>query len=146
MFLFSRQEFIDFQGDKKTFRLSNFYKTGRKKFEILLDENSEPIGNKWSFDEENRKKIPNDVSVPQPCMQKLSKYHGPVIDIIENHFADHPGSLENIWFPVQRRGVEEQLQNFLSHKLANFEFMRTQCAQMKIFYFTAALVRFLIWV
>lgn len=120
MFLFSRQEFIDFQGDKKTFRLSNFYKTGRKKFEILLDENSEPIGNKWSFDEENRKKIPNDVSVPQPCMQKLSKYHGPVIDIIENDFADHPGSLENIWFPVQRRGVEEQLQNFLSHKLANF--------------------------
>jgi len=120
MFMFSRDEFIAAQGEKKTFRLANFYKTGRKKFEILVNQHNEPIGNKWSFDEENRKKIPENISIPQPSPPPLSKYHDKVVDLINGRFADHIGNLDNIWFPVERRGVEEQLKFFLLNKLSNF--------------------------
>ena len=37
MFLFSRKEFGSLYGKNKSFRLGNFYKVGRKKFNILVD-------------------------------------------------------------------------------------------------------------
>ena len=57
MFLFSRKEFDSLYGKNKSFRLGNFYKVGRKKFNILVDGDENPLGDRWSFDEENRKKF-----------------------------------------------------------------------------------------
>tara|TARA_B110000444_G_scaffold111423_1_gene105159 strand:+ start:827 stop:1447 length:621 start_codon:yes stop_codon:yes gene_type:complete len=64
MFLFSREEFDSFAKDKKLLRMANFYQQGRKKFNILMDDQNKPIGGKWSFDEENRKKIPANTPIP----------------------------------------------------------------------------------
>jgi len=50
MFLFSREELHSLMKDKKVLRMGNFYQHGRKKFNILLDENNKPLGGKWSFD------------------------------------------------------------------------------------------------
>ena len=36
--------------------MSNFYKVMRSKMDLLMNKNRTPRGNKWSFDEENRKK------------------------------------------------------------------------------------------
>ena len=33
----------------------------------------------------------------------LSKHHLEIIELIEKNFKTHPGSLENIWFPVRRK-------------------------------------------
>ena len=63
MFLLTREEFRDYQGDKQNFRMASFYKFGRQKFNILLDEAKDPVGGKWSFDEENRKKLPKDIEI-----------------------------------------------------------------------------------
>ena len=36
-----------------------------------MDDNDKPTGGKWSFDAENRKKIPPNVSIPKtPSFQK----------------------------------------------------------------------------
>ena len=35
-----------------------YYQEKRKQLGILLDEEKKPVGGKWSFDEENRKKLP----------------------------------------------------------------------------------------
>ena len=45
--------------------MASFYQKMRIKLSILIDENTKPIGGKWSFDEENRKKIPRDIIVPE---------------------------------------------------------------------------------
>ena len=37
---------------------TKFYVAQRKRLKILLDKEGHPIGGKWSFDEENRKKLP----------------------------------------------------------------------------------------
>ena len=99
-FLFSREEFHLLNKDKKVFRMANFYQQGRKKFDILIDENQKPIGGKWSFDQENRKKIPAKTPIPEIPNFELSKYHESISSLINEHFSDHPGYLNNPWFPI----------------------------------------------
>ena len=41
---------------------TNFYKFMRIKLHILI-KNNNPIGNKWSYDNENRKKIPDNIKI-----------------------------------------------------------------------------------
>ena len=42
------------------------------------------------------------------------------LDLIQKYFADHNGSLENIWFPVRRKDAEKQLKLFLKERLDKF--------------------------
>ena len=70
MFLSSRGDFKEYlQTNKKPF-MANFYKIQRIKFNILMKNKNEPLGGKWSFDEDNRNKLDPKVSIP-----KLSLIH-----------------------------------------------------------------------
>ena len=120
MFLFSRKEFDSLYGKNKTFRLGNFYKVGRKKFNILVDNEGNPLDGRWSFDEENRKKIPANTNIPELPKFAPSKYHDAVSTLVEKHFFEHPGSTKNVWFPVTRLKALELLDDFLIQRLANF--------------------------
>jgi deoxyribodipyrimidine photolyase-related protein len=64
MFLLDREEFLRFTGKSKVLRMGNFYKEVRKKLDLLMDEDQKPLGGKWSFDEDNRKKIPKGLTLP----------------------------------------------------------------------------------
>ena len=59
-FLTSRQEFGDFFKGKKSFLMENFYRHMRVKHQVLLEVGNKPIGGKWNFDQENRKKVPKN--------------------------------------------------------------------------------------
>ena len=120
MFMFSRSDFKENFGDNKVFRLANFYKLARKKFDVLLENGAQPIGGKWSFDAENRKRIPDTINVPTFQKPKLSRHNDAVITLIKQRFADHPGALSNIWFPVRRLEAMERFDFFLSQSLSNF--------------------------
>jgi deoxyribodipyrimidine photolyase-related protein len=120
MFLFSREEFIEMAKGKKTYRMASFYQKARKKLNILIDETGNPVGGKWSFDEDNRKKIPKNVEPPLEIKSVLSKNHHQLVETINKHFKNHPGSLDNIWFPVQRLEAKKQLRNFLKDKFKDF--------------------------
>ena len=120
MFLFTREEFEEFHKGKQNFRMASFYKYGRTKFNVLLEKETDPLGGKWSFDEENRKKIPKGLDLPSLPEFKLSKYHNEVSALIEKHFADHPGELGNIWFPVTRKQAMKSLKVFLDKRIENF--------------------------
>ena len=119
-FLFSREEFHSLHKDKKVFRMANFYQQGRKKFNILLDENQKPAGGKWSFDQENRKKIPAKTFIPELPKPNLSKYHDEICTLINKHFDEHPGFLDNPWFPVTRKEANEQFLDFIRNRMINF--------------------------
>ncbi len=65
MFLTSREEFKKYlRGTKKPF-MANFYKERRQKLNILMKKDGTPEGSKWSFDEDNRKKLPNNINIPK---------------------------------------------------------------------------------
>ena len=120
MFLFSRKEFHEFHEGKKVFRMASFYKYARKKLNILMDKQDNPLGEKWSFDEENRKKIPKGKEIPTLPECELSKHHVPVCTLINEHFSDHPGLLKNFWFPVSREQAKECLRIFLKDRIHEF--------------------------
>ena len=86
MFLLSKNEFKPLAKGNKTYRMASFYKEMRKNYNILVNEEGKPFGEKWSFDDENRKKIPSGTEVPQLPKFKLSKHHSDIIELIK--FSD----------------------------------------------------------
>ena len=139
MFMFEKDEFRDFNKNNKVYRLSSFYQYGRKKFNILMDENSKPVGGKWSFDAENRKKIPAGTMIPNNPKFQKSKYHHEVVELIEKHFHDHPGQLDEIWFPVTRNDAETYLNTFLEDRFQNFGIYEDAMLEGKNFLFHSCL-------
>ena len=120
MFMFTREEFSNFHKNSKTFRMNSFYIYGRKKFSVLVDKDQNPIGGKWSFDTENRKKIPSNITIPSMSDFPKSVYQDEICNLIEEHFSDHPGFLKEVWFPVRRVDAEIQFQCFLRERFMNF--------------------------
>ena len=143
MFLFKRNDFVSMAKGKKVYRMSSFYQKARKTLKILMDENDKPIGGKWSFDEENRKKIPKNVTPPEMIAFKESKYSAEVKNLINSNFNDHPGNLENIWFPVDRAGAQKQLDNFLKIRFENFGIYEDAMLENKNFLFHSCISPFL---
>ena len=57
------------------------------------------IGGKWSFDEDNRNKLPKNISIPKFPKINETNHTKKLKPIIEKLFKDHPGSkTENFWF------------------------------------------------
>ena len=120
MFLESREEFEKYSNGKNSLSHANFYKNIRKKLNILIDENQSPIGGKWSFDEENRKKIPKNIQLPEKLQNSKSKYIEEISNFISTNFPDHPGELSEVWMPLKRQDALKNLDNFVKNKFKNF--------------------------
>jgi len=58
-FIVSPEEFDQFYRDKKEYLMEYFYRYARKKTGLLM-QGSQPIGGKWNFDADNRKKLPEN--------------------------------------------------------------------------------------
>jgi deoxyribodipyrimidine photolyase-related protein len=62
---------------KKMYLLETFYRQMRQKHQLLLDDQGQPVGGRWNFDAENRKKFDGKANVPSqpsffsPQKQKL---------------------------------------------------------------------------
>ena len=74
MFLTSRTEFKDYLSNTKKPFMATFYKLQRKKNCFLIDDDNNPVGGKWSFDEENRKKIPKEIIFPKKFQAVETKH------------------------------------------------------------------------
>jgi deoxyribodipyrimidine photolyase-related protein len=59
-FLTSREELKNIFEGKKTYLMETFYRKMRVKHQILVDSANQPVGGKWNFDHENRKKVPKN--------------------------------------------------------------------------------------
>jgi len=120
MFLTSREEFKKYlNGTKKPF-MANFYKINRSKLDILMNKDGSPKGGKWSFDEDNRKKLPNTVSIPKQLKLKNTSHTENLKKFIEINFKNHPGSVNNFWFPTTRDQCHKILDDFLKNKINLF--------------------------
>ncbi len=67
-FLTPRKLLDDFTRDKRKLFFTEFYIAQRKRLGLLLDPSGKPLGGQWSFDPENRKKLPKGVAVPSSIL------------------------------------------------------------------------------
>ena len=139
MFLLDREEFLAFNGKSKTLRMGNFYKEVRKKLNLLMDEQQKPLGGKWSFDEDNRKKIPKGLTLPEQFKPKVSKYVEMLKTVIESKFTDHPGKMDDVWMPLTRSDALEKIDYFLAIKFEKFGIYEDAILQNDTFMFHSAL-------
>ena len=120
MFLTSREEFKEYLSKNKKPFMANFYKIKRSKLNILMNKDGTPKGGKWSFDEDNRKKLPNKIIIPKQLKLKNTFHTENLKKFIEINFKSHPGSTNKFWFPTTRDQSHKVLDDFLKNKINLF--------------------------
>ena len=120
MFLSSRDDFKTYLNQVKKPFMANFYKKQRVDHNILIDSNNKPVGGKWSFDDENRKKLPKEIDLPEKFTFKETKHTKDLKEIIEKMFSHHPGNTKTFWTCTNRKDTESYLDYFLDKKIENF--------------------------
>jgi deoxyribodipyrimidine photolyase-related protein len=120
MFLCSRPDFTQTLSAGQRPRMASFYSAQRKRLGVLLDADGKPMGGQWSFDADNRKKLPRHVQPPELAAAPPGAHVADVQRIVSNHFASHPGRAEDFWLPTTRAQAHEWLQQFLEQRFASF--------------------------
>lgn len=121
-FLCSREAFTRHARGRKQLRMEFFYRELRRQHRVLM-EGDEPAGGAWNFDAENREAFGKDG--PDPLRSPPRRFPPDattrqVLALVEDHFAKHPGALHDFDWPVTPTDAELALDDFLTHRLAEF--------------------------
>ncbi|MEQ8358953.1 MAG: cryptochrome/photolyase family protein [Cytophagales bacterium] len=117
-FIAERNEVADFFGNK-AYLMESFYQHMRKKHNILMD-GAKPEGGSWNYDQQNRKKIPKGMEIPEPY---TFQYDLSLIkEEIDNAGLDYFGNADekNFIWPIYRNDGLKLLREFISNNLKNF--------------------------
>jgi deoxyribodipyrimidine photolyase-related protein len=78
------------------------------------------VGGKWSFDTENRKKLPKNVSIPKTSFAKVDSFAEEARIYVSSHFPDSLGVDSDLIYPTSRREAIRWLEDFLEERLTLF--------------------------
>ncbi len=106
-------------GLKRPF-MARFYQAQRSRMRVLLDEDGGPAGGKWSFDVDNRRKLPKGHVVPASPRAADHPAVETAMRKVERKFAKHPGDAAGFRWAVTRAGAREWLDEFVARRLADF--------------------------
>ena len=120
MFLDSREDFKKYLTKTKKPFMAKYYKEKRERLNILLNKDGTPEGGKWSFDEDNRKKLPKNTLIPKFPTIKETIHTKKLKPIIDNLFTKHPGDTKKFWFATEYKDVLKLLDFFIKDKLNLF--------------------------
>ncbi len=120
MFYTKRSEFKDYLSSRKKPFMKTFYEAMRKKHGILVDHDNKPVLGQWSFDSDNRKKLPKDYVFKNPMKFKESKHFADVKEWVKKEFSKHPGDLDTLWLPTDRAQAKKWLKSFVKDRLKDF--------------------------
>ncbi len=99
--------------------MATFYATQRKAQDILV-ENGKPVGGRWSFDADNRKRLPPDLALPGFARPRANAYTTEARRYVETRFGANPGHVDDFDYPVTYDDARAWLADFLKHRLAAF--------------------------
>jgi deoxyribodipyrimidine photolyase-related protein len=118
-FITDRLELRDFFKGKKTYLMESFYREMRKKTGLLMVGN-QPEGDRWNYDQENRKKFPATLSPPPPypLYNDVSEVYQDVFEYQIQTF----GNIDAAHFPwpISRGQATDLLQHFCEALLPFF--------------------------
>ena len=120
MFMSSRKELAAFEKHSKRLLMGEFYNRQRRRLGILVDESGLPTGEQWSFDADNRKKLPKNVVPPPIDWVRPTGHVDDVIEQVAQTFADHPGNASEFCWPTTREQALLWLDRFVEYRLEQF--------------------------
>ena len=119
-FLNQPENLVDFFSKKKTYSQTDFYVAQRKQRKLLLEKDNKPIGSKWTYDADNRLKLPKNEKIPVLSFPKENKWVKEAKKYIATHFPDNYGSVEKFIYPINSEESEIWLQEFLQTRFCKF--------------------------
>lgn len=118
LFLLTKED-IEKYPDKKTYSMNTFYIEMRKNLSILIDKNKKPVGGAWSFDKENRKKLPKDMHVP-PISNSKDTYFKEAHAYVEKYFPKNYGETELYIYVHTFEDAKNHFETFLQERFEKF--------------------------
>ncbi|GAA1112220.1 cryptochrome/photolyase family protein [Arthrobacter flavus] len=101
-------------------RMQTFYEWQRRRLGILVEPDGSPIGGRWSFDAENRKKLPKGKTLPDlPVFDRSDEVLG-ALEWVALEFPDNPGVAGGFNWPVTHQEAAAALEAFLNDRFADF--------------------------
>tara|TARA_Y100000589_G_C27182869_1_gene641500 strand:- start:943 stop:2445 length:1503 start_codon:yes stop_codon:yes gene_type:complete len=122
MFLNSREDIERFfKRDKKKYHQTQFYTEQRKQRNILMDSNGKPMGGKWTFDTENRKKYPAKKMPPSLLFPDTDSYFEEAKSYVNTHFSNNLGELNSFpLYPNSFSDSRDWLNQFFEQRFSEF--------------------------
>lgn len=119
-FINSTEDNTQWRSTRKRWHMADFYQWQRKRLNILMD-NDEPTGGQWSFDEQNRKKLPVKLlpDLPQLTFPKQTTLTD-VNKRIDKEFNTSFGLSNNCYYPTTHAAAKKWLDEFLEHRFELF--------------------------
>ncbi len=119
-FYTERGDVKEFFKNKKQYLMESFYRDMRKKHRILVDEKLEPVGSKWNYDHENRKKY--DGKYPLKASLTFKKDVSEIVKLLDDCKVDYFGKINAKEFehPANRKEALQVLDYFCKELLPVF--------------------------
>ena len=120
-FLNSKTDNEHYRANKKRWFMADFYKHQRTRLDILIDD-GEPVGGKWSFDTENRRKVARSLLSSMPTIPQKSNddFDLDARESILRQFPDNPGSLDELIYPTSHSQATALAGSFLGGAIRTF--------------------------
>lgn len=121
LFILTHNQVTDYFFSKKRFFQTDFYTKQRKHFKILVDNELQPAGGKWTFDAENRLKYPKGKKAPAVKFPKPNEYWNEAAVYVEKNFSSNYGEVSHSFiYPTTFTESRAWLKQFLQHRFAEF--------------------------
>ncbi|MGE2835804.1 cryptochrome/photolyase family protein [Mycobacterium sp. SMC-4] len=121
-FAMSRSDFEQWAGNRTRFRMEDFYRDQRRRFDVLMN-GAEPVGNRWNFDEDNREAPPKKQStldLPPPYRPREDAIDAGVRRDLDAMDLDTVGADGPRLFAVTPAEARRALDRFIEHRLPAF--------------------------
>ncbi len=138
-FLTPKDWIRDFFKNAGHYSQTRFYIAQRKRLNILLEADGRPVGGRWSFDPQNRRRLPLNPAMPELPRFSPDAALMKIITDVEKRFPDHPGSAEGFFYPVNHEQARQWLEHFLHHSLAKFGHYQDAISKSEPFLFHSVL-------
>jgi deoxyribodipyrimidine photolyase-related protein len=118
-FLWSEETFKEWAKSQKSLLMENFYREGRKRFNVLM-EGSKPVCGKWNFDKQNRQPPKGKLNTPDALWFEPDKTTQQVIDEVKSIDFPAYGEAEPFRWAVTRQQALQVLDFFIQSRLPAF--------------------------
>lgn len=119
-FLTARDELATLFKGKKSWLMEHFYRHMRKKHRILMRSPTQPVGDQWNFDHDNRKTWKGDPALPPDWRHQHD--HSDIWQAIQRagvRSMGHPQATQFRW-PAHRGEALQDLSQFIEQALPHF--------------------------
>lgn len=122
LFINTKEENATYLEGRTTYFMHHFYQHQRKRLDILMTQSGKPVGGTWSFDNQNRKRLPKTeyAEIPKPPRARNNQYISEAKAYIEKNFKNNPGNLNHFIYPTNHAEAEEWFQTFLKERFKKF--------------------------